>query len=142
MMSTSIAIVEDDEPIVELLCETLTEEGYTPTVCMPPGQALTLIRGSQPDLILVDVQLHGSPGGGIQVIEQIRQEPALAHTPIIAMSASRQLLRAHAKQLNAAQCVVLEKPFDLADLLSLVATLLNDAPQGRTRQAGEAWDAN
>ena len=75
----TIAVIEDDTYIGELLTESLTAEGYRVIRAWSGTEALLLLEKEQPDLILLDLMLPGLSG------EQLL--PRLKRTPVIIVSA-------------------------------------------------------
>ena len=84
-MST-ILIVEDNEKNMKLVRDILQFKGYQTIEAVTGNQGLALARERQPDLILMDIQLPDI--NGIEALRQIRAEPALSKTPVVAVSAS------------------------------------------------------
>ena len=75
----TIAVIEDDTYISELLTESLNTEGYRVIRAWSGTEALLLLEKEQPDLILLDLMLPGLSG------EQIL--PRIKKTPVIIISA-------------------------------------------------------
>ena len=87
---------------------------------------LAMARQLQPDLVLLDINLPQL--SGTEVMQQLRADPALAHTPCVAVSANS--IAAHADQAAAAGFDdYIAKPIAVQPLLQLVQ---------RMRQAGQA----
>ncbi len=84
-MST-ILIVEDNEKNMKLVRDILQFKGYQTIEAVTGNKGLALAREKQPDLILMDIQLPDI--NGIEALRQIRAEPALSNTPVVAVSAS------------------------------------------------------
>ena len=84
-MST-ILIVEDNEKNMKLVRDILQFKGYQTNEAVTGNKGLALAREKQPDLILMDIQLPDI--NGIEALRQIRAEPALSNTPVVAVSAS------------------------------------------------------
>jgi CheY-like chemotaxis protein len=76
--------------------------------------------------VLLDLMLSGW-GDGLAIAAAIRSDPVLVHTPIIVVSAALHVLRQHATDLTQLDCQVLQKPFDLDNLLGLIAGALASA---------------
>src|SRR5262245_32204985 len=79
-----ILIVEDVEYNVELL-EQLLEYEYQLVVAGDGEQGVALAEREHPDLILMDMSLPVVDGW--EATRRIRANPALAHIPIIGLSA-------------------------------------------------------
>lgn len=72
MKDKKILIVEDDAVAGESLKEKLIERGYTVTdVCLTSKDAIQKVRETQPDIILMDIKLIGSPIDGIETSKEI-----------------------------------------------------------------------
>ncbi len=120
-----ILIVDDSEDMRDLLAQILEEEeNYTLFFAENGLQALTEATRIQPDLILLDMSLPGMSGW--EVAPQLRRLPALARTPIIAVTAHvSQQDQDRALELG---CTThLGKPFDVANVLDTIARLLESA---------------
>jgi two-component system response regulator (stage 0 sporulation protein F) len=113
---TKTVLVVDDEPSLRLvLTEVLAQEGYA-VVQAPNGQVgLRLAERLAPDVILLDLALPGK--SGLDVLEELRGRQATRAIPVILMSAYAHLLRESDRRYAAG---VLQKPFDLTDLLGQV----------------------
>ena len=84
-MST-ILIVEDNEKNMKLVRDILQHQGHTTLEAVTGGDGVRLALERRPDLVLLDIQLPDIDG--IAVLRQIRAEPALDATPVLAVSAS------------------------------------------------------
>ena len=87
-----------------------------------PEDGLAMALGQPPDLVLLDIQLPGMDG--FEVLRRLREQPALRHTPVIAVSAN-----AMPDDLAGAQRAgfadYLTKPVDLPRLLAVVDQALS-----------------
>lgn len=72
MKSPNILVVEDDEPIRDLISKYLRAEGFNVLTADDGFSALTQARSMQPDLIVLDVMLPGQDG--LEVCRRIQQE--------------------------------------------------------------------
>lgn len=124
-MGKVIALVNDDEAYLQLLSEVLAGEGYGAT-CHADGTAWLTLRRARPDLILLDFRPHWRDETWA-LLEGLRGDPTLAMVPVIASSTDHAFLRARAAQLQACRCATIARPFDLDDLLGLIATALKQA---------------
>ena len=84
-MST-ILIVEDNEKNMKLVRDILQHQGHTTLEAATGTDGVRLARERRPDLILMDIQLPDIDG--IAALLQIRAQPDLDATPVIAVSAS------------------------------------------------------
>jgi DNA-binding response OmpR family regulator len=115
-----IAIIEDDAALCVALQLALIEEGYDVRLIERPDDLLVQCTVAMPDLVLLDLLL-GNWGDGLALAQAIRTHPLLRDTRIVVMSAAVSMLRQNKQELALLQCPVLEKPFDLEDLLALIA---------------------
>lgn len=125
-----IALVEDDTHIMRLFNDLLGEEGYS-TLAIPDGaSAHAIIAREQPDLIILDLWLVRQDAGWT-IYNRLRTNDTTAHIPIIICSADIAQLRERAPEIEARSDGAVEKPFDIAILLALIADLLRRAPAAR-----------
>ena len=80
-MSKTILIIEDDTEINHMLQILLSQQGYS-TVSAYSGTEGILVRGSEIDLILLDLMLPGKSGEDI--IKELKQKH---NVPVIVISA-------------------------------------------------------
>lgn len=109
-----ILVVEDHPANAEMLCDYLDVGGYEAIVAHNGLEAIAQAKAHHPHLILMDLQMPLMDG--LEAIRQIRQEPELAQTPIVALTAM-------AMQDDKDRCLrmgaddYISKPFGLSDLL-------------------------
>lgn len=84
-MSYRILVVEDNPLNAELLMDWLETEGYEVLSASDLKTAFTAIESLQPHAVLLDVQLGSEDG--LSLATWIRQQPALRHIPVIAVTA-------------------------------------------------------
>jgi len=114
-MRKKILVADDDAGIGEMLREMLSDAGYTVDIEVD-GQVVLQIAEPLPDLLILDIRLSGTDGRSI--CQQLKSQEATHHLPIILLSAhkdTRQIAR------EAGADAFLAKPFEMRDLLSLVA---------------------
>lgn len=131
-----IVLIEDDEPIAELLSINLEAAGYEVSVARDGVTGLRLVAASVPDLVLLDVMLPGM--GGIEVCRRVHRSSA---TPVILLSASDAEVD-RAVGLDAGAQDYITKPFSIGELLARVADVLQPAPGSRCGSSlPDGWDA-
>jgi len=116
----TLVVVEDDPETRELELFLLAAEGYQ-VVGVPDGEtAAETIKAEAADLVILDLMLPGKDG--IAVFEELGQDPATSATPIIVVSAYVDHLRARNVLIRSPRVRrVLDKPFDITELLDAVA---------------------
>jgi len=62
MRSESILVVEDEEPILELIATYLRADGFVVHTAIEGSTALKLARQNKPDIVVLDVMLPGMDG--------------------------------------------------------------------------------
>src|SRR5881628_2355803 len=80
-----IALIEDDSDLFSLLKYNLEKEGFAFVGTQSGKGAIELCRRERPDLILLDIMLPDSDG--LDICKGIRADTALAHTPVIFLTA-------------------------------------------------------
>jgi CheY-like chemotaxis protein len=122
----TIAVVDDEEPILGLVHELLTDVGHRVLLHRTTADAEAMIAAVSPDLIFLDIAVE-SRDAGWHLLKRLRANPETATLPVIVSTADAVFVRERADDLAALGCALLTKPFDLDDLLALVAQLTGDA---------------
>jgi len=80
-------LVVDDDPASLLLVEAVLEaEGYDTRKATSPAKALEILKDWTPDVILLDIQLHGLDSG-LEFAQRLKANIATRATPVIAFTA-------------------------------------------------------
>jgi len=87
LMSTvkKILIADDEPDILEIIQYNLQSEGYEVATAKNGIEALEQAKKVQPDLIILDIMMPGK--NGIEVCNQLRQQPSFKETLIIFLTA-------------------------------------------------------
>jgi len=80
-----ILLVDDHETILMILERMLAQPSVSFLRAGSGDEALAVAREEHPDVVLLDVCMPGMDG--LEVCEEIKRDPALAHTRVILMSA-------------------------------------------------------
>ncbi|WP_022707334.1 MULTISPECIES: response regulator transcription factor [Paracoccus] len=116
-----ILIIEDEDNIAAALDFLLTRDGHRHDR-MPCGEgAVDRIRRDRPDLVLLDVMLPDI--SGYQIVQDLRADPALAHTRVLLMTARGSVVERR-KGLALGADGFIAKPFELNELRAEIARLL------------------
>jgi two-component system KDP operon response regulator KdpE len=118
---SKILLIEDDPDTRQLLKIRLESEGYGTAFAADAVTALRVAREEQPDLILLDMGLPG--GDGVVVMDRLKTFPALAHIPVIVVSA-REPTSTEARATEAGARAFLQKPIDMDELFRAVRAAL------------------
>lgn len=113
-MTQSILVVEDDADLRALVVMMLSPLGLDIKTAANGAEALTSIRGSHPDLVLLDMKMPVMDGW--RFAEALRETDA-APPPIVVMTAAESPAQ-RATEIGADGW--LAKPFDVEDLLRCV----------------------
>lgn len=116
----SILIVDDQAAMLHSLCATLSRFGYDLLVANSGQQAINILNGSHPDLILMDNMMPDM--SGIEVCRAIKESPDLNDIPIIFLTASDDAVD---DAFSAGAVDYIHKPFRESELVSRVSTHLN-----------------
>jgi CheY-like chemotaxis protein len=129
-----IAVLDDSNDLLELMKELLEDEGYKVVLLHASEGAYKKLEALQPALIIVDVVLE-TPDAGWRLVQILTLNPQTKDIPIIICSAATTFLRAHKDRLHELGYPILNKPFDLDDLLAKVATALASPLSSSTHAA-------
>jgi two-component system cell cycle response regulator DivK len=121
-MTTRVLLVEDNELNRDMLSRRLRRAAYEVLTADDGEQALALVRMEHPDVVLLDMSLPIKDGW--TTCREIREEDAIADTPIIALTAH--VMGADRDKALAAGCDdYATKPVDFPLLLEKINALSN-----------------
>ncbi len=119
--NSTVLVVDDDAPCRQIISLLLEEHGYASRTASNGMEALEFIAASQPDLILLDVEMPQL--NGFQVAERLKSNAGTQSIPIIMVTG----LDAHACRMRGLTAGVeefLTKPVDPTELAVRVRNLL------------------
>ena len=115
---TTILIVDDDNELTELLDEFLSEHKFKTKVFHNPKEALSSLKTSVPDLILLDIMMPEMDG--FQLLRKIRET---LDVPVIMLTAKGEVSdKVVGLELGADD--YLAKPFEPRELLARIQSIL------------------
>lgn len=123
-----IAIIDDDIYIGDMLCELLSREGYQVLRAYSGTEALLLLAGTRPDLILLDLMLPGLSGE--EVLKEIEGIPVIVVSAKVDTQDKVDLLLGGAADY-------ITKPFDTKELLARITVQLRKADKAADRHVLE-----
>lgn len=121
----TIAIIDDDIHIGDMLTEVLTQEGYSVLRAYSGTEALYLLSQNKPDLVLLDLMLPGLSG------EEVL--PHIEKIPVIVLSAKVDV-RDKVDLLLGGAADYMTKPFDIKELLARITVQLRKAEKPSDNQ--------
>lgn len=118
-MPPRVLVVEDDPSVRGLLESLLGAEGYDVVTAADGLAGLVKASTQPPSLILLDLMMPDL--GGARVLEELREDPALADVPVVVVTGQVDAVPAMRAHLGADNVFV--KPFGVAELLERVAVI-------------------
>ena len=120
-MKPSIFVVEDDADILHLVQHHLSGAGYLVKGFPSASSVLSEASKHVPALFLLDIMLPGMDG--MELARRIRQEPQLAHVPLIFVTAKgAEAERIQGLEIGADDYIT--KPFSPRELVARVKAVL------------------
>jgi PAS domain S-box-containing protein len=117
-----VLLVEDNEANIVAVAEYLEYRGYKMVIARDGVEGLQRARETQPDLILMDIQLPEMDG--LEATRRLRADAVFADTPIIALTALT-MPGDREKCLAAGANGYMSKPVNLTLLLKAIETQLH-----------------
>ena len=117
-----IVVIDDDAGTRLLVSQVLKKEGYQVMAAEDGAKGLALVREFKPDLVVSDVQMPLLDG--FEVLDQVRNDPALAATAVILLTSLQD--RSYMRQgMTTGADDYLTKPFAPQELRETVSAQLN-----------------
>lgn len=130
MEQRTVLIVEDEQPIVDILKFNLTKEGYAVLEAYDGASGLDLALSKNPDLILLDVMLPQMDG--FEVCRRVREKSAV---PIIMLTAREEEVdKVLGLELGADDYMT--KPFSIRELTARVKANLRRTSIDKQQSGG------
>jgi CheY-like chemotaxis protein len=85
----TILVVDDNEQNLAFAKATLEEEDYSVVLARGGEEALRELEARRPDCVLLDVRMPGM--NGFEVCERLRKLPGGADTPVVFLTAQRDI---------------------------------------------------
>ena len=121
----SVLLVEDSKTIAQIVRTQLSQIGFRDVDLVTDGhEALTKMSGKRYGLVISD--WHMAPTNGLELLQQVKADEGLKHTPFVMVSAEEAPENvAAAKSAGAAAYVI--KPFDALTLKARIESALRAA---------------
>ncbi|MGE4241233.1 response regulator [Ramlibacter sp.] len=112
-----ILVVDDEFDLLETICATLEMGGYEPIRAGNGREALEIVEGAQPDLVLTDVMMPYV--SGYELVAALRKKSQCQDVPAVIMSAIDV-----SQHPEGTWIAVLKKPFTFETLLGTVEKIV------------------
>jgi DNA-binding response OmpR family regulator len=122
-MPAKILVVDDEDSVRQLFQIMLQHEGYEVVLASNGAEALLAAHNDKPDLIILDWMMPVLDG--LSVLRQLRSDASTQHIPILMLTARHSDSDTTAALVQGAD-VYLTKPFEPAEVLSVISRLLPD----------------
>lgn len=134
-MSELVMVIEDEKEIRELLRYNLERAGFRVAAFADGEEGLAQLFASRPDAVVLDLMLPGR--NGLEILREVRGEPATADVPVIVLTARGAEMDKLLGFEHGADDY-LTKPFSPRELLARLQALLR---RSRPAAAGRALEA-
>jgi len=118
-----VLVVDDELTFRDGVCEILLASGYLATSAASVPEALRMLAGQPPDILISDIMMPGIDG--LQFIRELRRDPRFANLPVLVVSAKASSGDEHAA-LAAGTSAFLAKPFSARDMEIGITEILPD----------------
>jgi two-component system alkaline phosphatase synthesis response regulator PhoP len=126
-MTKKILLCDDELHILRAVEFKFSRAGYE-VLCATNGEeAWTMIERELPDILVTDCQMPLL--NGLELTRRIKDNPAMAHLPVIMLSAKGFELSADQLREEYGIIRLLYKPFSPRELFGLVESILEGTPE-------------
>jgi CheY-like chemotaxis protein len=122
-----ILVIEDNAVAASLYRSVLSAAGYHVDVATDGEAGLAAIQKAQPDLVLLDLMLPKIEG--IEVLRQIRSNPALKSMPVMITSNAYTSARMNELRAAGATEILIKAKMTPKEIARVVSSLLNTPKQ-------------
>jgi CheY-like chemotaxis protein len=120
-MVYKILVVEDDQPILDLMDILIRKLGYEPILIANGIEAIKWVQKEAPSLILLDIMM--TPINGWEFLEKLRGDLGMKEIPVVLFTASP-LIGEKMEQLKDPHLSVLTKPVSFSELKDRLTGIL------------------
>ncbi len=124
----TILVVDDTPALLDVVRKCLEGEGYRVITCLESRHACRLAHEERPDVIMLDVVMPEVSGW--DVLASLRADPTLSRIPVIVCTAYVAEALGRMVELRSGpdqQLGLLPKPFDIEELIEVVASVASAA---------------
>lgn len=119
-----VLIVEDDEPLVEVLSERFDNEGFEVIVAKDGEQGLKAALEKQPDVILLDIIMPKLDG--LTMLKQLRAHEKGKNIRVIVITNLSDSKEVHEALANGAHDFLVKSDWAIADIVESVRNQLKE----------------
>ena len=83
--SRTVLIIEDEADAAELFAEMMRVSGFHVLKTTNSAPALSMMSANKPDVVILDIMMPET--SGLDILRQMRRDPALAGVPVVVVSA-------------------------------------------------------
>jgi CheY-like chemotaxis protein len=112
----TVMVVDDEYDLQQAVKGVLEDEGFEVVTCSTGEQAMAALKSGRPEVLLLDLMLPAM--SGYEVLDRVREQPALHDLPIVIMSAVCEPV-----SVGDRSQAFLRKPFSAERLIEVVQTL-------------------
>lgn len=132
-----IMVVDDETPVLEVLSEYFTAQGYEVLTASSGSEALAVVSRTPPELVLLDIRMPGMDG--VEVLRRLRN--VNKSLPVIMVTANEDVALAR-ETLKIGAFDYVPKPFDFRYLDRVVAAGLVQMAGGETPGASRGTESS
>jgi DNA-binding response OmpR family regulator len=134
----TVLVVDDAPDTLRMLCDALSDEGYTVLVALSGQQALERLDLIVPDAILLDAVMPGL--SGFETCQRIKAHASCAHVPVVFMTGLSETADIVAG-FHAGGVDYVVKPVRVEEVLARLATHVRNARVGQVDRGGRVDEA-
>jgi DNA-binding response OmpR family regulator len=120
-MKGKIFVIEDDQPILDLMELLIKKLGYEPVLVSHASESLEMIRQELPSLILLDIMM--APMNGWELLAWLRKDKTTRDIPVILFTAAPSV-KENIAQLDDPHLGMLQKPVSFTQLKAEIERFL------------------
>lgn len=132
-MAKRILAVDDNEDLLALLSEALSDAGFDVVTCSRSREAYQVAKAAQPDVVLLDILMPAM--NGWEVLNVFLLDRDLRKVPVVLMTAGAPEARRRLAGLEEHDISILAKPFNIDRLIEYVEQAL-----GQPRECEALYD--
>jgi CheY-like chemotaxis protein len=124
----TILIVDDNPTNLKLAADVLACEGHTIARARDADEAQEVLKHTQPNLILMDIQMPGMDG--LTLTRLLKANPSYRHIPVVALTAFA--MKGDEDKAREAGChSYIIKPIETGKLPAQIAEILDSLPKSK-----------